>query len=216
LKILNSFGPNPRMVRMFMAEKGIELEMVEHDLMGAENRKPAYLSKNPGGQLPAMELDDGTVLAETVVMCEFLEDHHPTPALVGTNAIERAEARMWNRRIEQKITENMYNGFRFGEGLELFRERMRCMPEAADGLKAIAQDGLKWFDEQIAGKQFICGDRLTIGDLVLYCCTDFAKGVGQPLDADLNNFSEWFARVEERPSASASLHPAAEEVGMRG
>jgi glutathione S-transferase len=151
-----------------------------------------------------------------VVMCEFLEDHHPTPALVGTNAIERAEARMWNRRIEQKITENMYNGFRFGEGLDLFKERMRCMPEAADSLKVIAQDGLKWFDEQITGKQFICGDRLTIGDLVLYCCTDFAKGVGQPLDADLKNFSEWFARVEARPSASASLHAAAEEVGMRG
>ena len=108
MKILNSFGPNPRMLRMFMLEKNINIDAQEYDLMGAENRQDAYLSKNPGGQLPALELDDGTVIAETVVICDYLEELHPEPALIGETAQERAEARMWNRRIEQKITENIH------------------------------------------------------------------------------------------------------------
>ena len=107
MKILNSFGPNPRMLRMFLAEKGLNIDMVEHDILTGENREPAYLDKNPGGQMPALELDDGTVLAETVVICDYLEELYPTPALIGTNVLERAEARMRNRRIEQKITVNI-------------------------------------------------------------------------------------------------------------
>ena len=216
MKVLNSFGPNPRMLRMFMLEKNINIAALEHDLMGAENRQDEYLSKNPGGQLPALELDDGSVIAETVVICDYLEELHPEPALIGGTAQERAEARMWNRRIEQKITENIYAGFRFAEGLQLFENRMRCLPEAADGLKAAGQDGLAWLDTQMQGKNFICGNRITIADLVLYCCTDFASGVGQTIDAKLQNVNGWFARVEARESAAGSLHPAAEKVGMRG
>lgn len=216
MKILNSFGPNPRMLRMFMLEKNINIDAQDHDLMGAENRQDAYLSKNPGGQLPALELDDGTVIAETVVICDYLEELHPEPALIGETAQQRAETRMWNRRIEQKITENIYAGFRYSEGLQLFENRMRCLPEAADGLKAAGQDGLAWLDEQMQGKSFICGNRITIADLVLYCCTDFASGVGQSIDAKLENVNAWFARVEARESAPGSLHPAAEKVGMRG
>ena len=216
MKLLNSFGPNPRMVRMFISEKGIELESLEHDLMGGENRKPPYTDKNPGGQMPALELDDGLVLAETVVICDYLEELHPSPALVGSTAQERAETRMWTRRIEQKITENMYNGYRYSEGLERFKDRMRCLPEAADGLKAAAQDGLAWLDALMDGKQYVCGDRVTIADLVLYCCTDFAAGVGQSIDPSLRNINEWFARIDARPSAKASLHPAAEQVGRKG
>ena len=216
MKLLNSFGPNPRMVRMFISEKGIELESLEHDLMGGENRKTPYTDKNPGGQMPALELDDGSVLAETVVICDYLEELYPSPALVGSTAQERAETRMWTRRIEQKITENMYNGYRYSEGLERFKDRMRCLPEAADGLKAAAQDGLAWLDALMDGKEYVCGDRVTIADLVLYCCTDFAAGVGQSIDSSLRNISAWFARIDARPSAKASLHPAAEQVGRKG
>jgi len=216
MKLLNSMGPNPRMVRMFMIEKGVELESLEHDVLGAENRKPPYTDKNPGGQMPALELDDGSVLAETVVNCEYLEELHPSPALVGTTPQERAETRMWTRRVEQKITDNMYNGFRFSEGLERFKDRMRCLPEAADGLKAVAQDGLAWLDALMDGKEYVCGDRLTIADLVLYCCMDFAAGVGQSLDPSLPNISAWFARMDARPSAKTSLHPAAEKAGRKG
>ncbi len=216
MKVLNSFGPNPRMLRMFMLEKNINIDAQEHDLMGAENRQDAYLSKNPGGQFPALELDDGTVIAETVVICDYLEELYPEPSLIGETAQQRAEARMWNRRIEQKITENIYAGFRFAEGLQLFENRMRCLPEASDGLKAAGQDGLAWLDENMQGKSFICGNRITIADLVLYCCTDFASGVGQTIDAKLVNVNAWFSKMEARKSAIGSLHPAAEKVGMRG
>ena len=102
MKLLNSFGPNPRMVRMFMAEKGIELDAVEHDLMAAENRQGPYVARNPGGQMPALELDDGSVLAETVVICDYLEDKHPNPPLVGSSPEERAETRMWTRRVSRR------------------------------------------------------------------------------------------------------------------
>ena len=216
MKFLNSFGPNPRMVRMFLAEKNIELESVEHDLMGAENRGEAYVAKNPGGQLPALELDDGSVIAETVVICDYLEDLNPTPALIGTNPAERAEARMWNRRIEQRITEPMYAGFRFAEGLGMFKDRMYCMPDAAASFKELAQEGMGWLNTQMEGKEFLCGDRLTIGDLVLYCCTDFASKVGQNMNPAHTNIGEWFARIGARDSAAASLHPAAGKVGMQG
>ena len=216
MRLLSSFGPNPRMMRMFLLEKGIEMETVEHDLMGAENRQGPYTSKNPGGQMPSLELDDGSVIAETTVICDYLEELNPEPALIGTNAKERAEARMWNRRIEQKITENMYNGFRFAEGLDLFKDRMHCLPDAADGLKACAQDGLAWLEPLLEGKQFLCGDRLTVGDLVLYCCADFSAGVGQTVDPSLKNVTALLARMGARPSAQGSLHPAADKVGMKG
>ena len=216
MKVLNSFGPNPRMLRMFLREKNINIDFIEHDLMGAENRGDAYLEKNPGGQLPALELDNGMVIAETVVICDYLEELHPEPALIGSTPDERAKTRMWTRRVEQKVTENIYAGFRFSEGLKLFENRMRCLPEAAHGFKAAGQDGLAWLDQQIGSKEFICGDSVTIADLVLYCCVDFASGVGQSMDAKLGNLTSWFARVESRPSAAKSLHPAAEKVGMRG
>ncbi len=216
MKILNSFGPNPRMLRMFIAEKDLNIEMLEHDIFAGQNRETEYINKNPGGQMPALELDDGTVIAETVVICDYLEEAHPTPALIGTNSYERAEARMWSRRIEQKITENIYNGFRFAEGYDLFKNRMRCLPDAADGLKAIAQDGLTWLDSQLEGKTFICGDRITIADLTLYCCTSFASGVGQNIDPSNTNVIAWYERIDQRPSSKASLHPASESVGMNG
>jgi glutathione S-transferase len=216
MKLLNSFGPNPRMVRMFLLERGIELETVEHDLLGAENRKPPYTDKNPAGQLPSLELDDGTVIAETTVICEYLDEVSPGTSLVGANAVEKAVSRMWQRRVELNITEPTYNGFRFAEGLDLFKDRVCCAPEAAPGLKAIAQSNLKWLNGLLAGKQFLCGDQVRIADLVLYCCLDFAQGVGQPLDPALTHVNAWFERMASRPSATGSLHPAWEQVKMRG
>ena len=124
MKLLNSFGPNPRAVRMAMIEKGIEVPTEEYDLMGGENRGEAYLKKNPGGQLPALELDDGTVIAETTAICEYLDEIHPENPIIGANPVERANTRQWIRRVELAITESMYNGFRYSDGIELFRERL--------------------------------------------------------------------------------------------
>ena len=216
MKLLNSFGPNPRMVRMFLAEKGIELPMQDHDLLSGENRQAAFTAKNPAGQLPALELDNGTVIGETVVICEYLDEVNPGKSLVGNNAEEKAISRMWQRRVELNITEPAYNGFRFAEGLELFKTRVRCIPEAAEGLKDTAQRNLKWLDNLISGRDFICGNQIRLADLILYCCLDFAAGVGQPLNPELKNINAWFKRMDARPSAKSSLHPAYEQVKMKG
>lgn len=203
MKLYTSIGPNPRTVRMFLLEKGLELPSVEVDLMGAENRRPPYTDRNPAGQMPALELDDGRVLGETVVICEYLEELHPEPALIGTTPEERAETRMWQRRVELGITEHLYNGFRYSEGIELFKSRMRVLPEAADGLKAVVKDKLAWLDGLLAGKQFLAGDRFTLADLILFSALDFGRTVGQPFDTGLANLSAWFDRVASRPSAQA-------------
>ena len=174
MKFYNSVGPNPRVVKLFMAEKGISLPEVEVDLRGGENRRPPYSSSvNPAGQTPALELDDGTVLTEITAICEYLEERFPGPVLIGTTAEERAATRMWTRRVDLKICEPLTNGFRFAEGLPLFQPRMRCLPEAAAGLKAVAQDGLKWLDPLIADRAFIAGDRLTLADIMLFAFLDF-------------------------------------------
>lgn len=216
MKLLNSFGPNPRMVRMFLLEKGINIPAQEHDLLGGENRKPPYTDKNPAGQVPALELDNGTVIGETVAICEYLDEVNPGKSLVGNNAEEKAVSRMWQRRVELNITEAIYNGFRFAEGYDLFKDRLHTIPEAAPGLKAGGQRYLKWLDGLIGGRDFICGNQIRLVDLILYCCLDFAAGVGQPLDPSLKNINAWFKRVDSRPSAKGSLHPAVEQVKMKG
>ena len=201
--LYNSIGPNPRAVRMFMAERGIELPKVEVDLMAGENRREPYLSKNPSGQCPALQLDDGSVISEITTICEYLDETAPGPSLIGNTPQERAETRMWTRRIDLNILEPMANGFRFAEGLKLFENRIRCIPQAADDLKATAQDGLAWLDRLIEGKEFVCGDRLTMADILLFAFLDFAKGVGQPLDPANKNLTAWFERMKARPSAAA-------------
>ena len=216
MRLYTSFGPNPRAARMVLLEKGLSIPTVEVDLLGAENRRGPYLERNPGGQMPALELDDGRTIGETVAIFEYLEERQPEPPLVGRTPEERAETRMWQRRIELKITEHLYNGFRFAEGIELFRPRLRVLPEAADGLKATARDGLAWLDPLLAGKPWIAGDRFTIADVILYCALDFGRSVGQPLDPGLKSVGAWFARTGARPSAEASLHPQWEAVGMAG
>jgi len=215
MKFYNSLGPNPRLVRMFLLEKGLELPTEEVDIMAGANRQEPYLSKNPNGQMPSLELDDGSVIAETTVICEYLEDTHPEPALIGATPEERAIARMWLRRVELRVTEPMTNGFRYAEGLAMFKDRIRTIPQAADALKAMAQDGIGWLDGLIGSQPFLVGDRLTIADIVLYAFLDFGIGVGQTVDAAHGNIKGWFDRMAARPSAEASLHPVAKAGGMR-
>ncbi len=111
---------------------------------------------------------------------------------------------MWQRRVELKITEHLYNGFRFAEGLPLFEARLRCLPEAAEGLKATAQDGISWLDAQIAGCEFIAGDAFTLADIMLFAFLDFGASVGQPIDPANTNILGWYERMKSRPSATAN------------
>lgn len=203
MKLYNSVGPNPRVVRMFMAEKGIDVPKEDVDIRGGVNRQADYLAVNPTGTCPALVLDDGSVLSEITAICEFLEEKHPAQPLVGTTPEERAETRMWTRRIDLGVCEPMANGFRFGEGLKMFQDRIRCLPEASDGLKAVAQDRLKWLDGQMAGKEFVCGDRITLADVLLFCFLDFGNMVGQKIDPANANLTAWYERMKARPSTAA-------------
>lgn len=204
MKLYKSIGPNPRVVRMFLAEKGVTLDEVEVDLRGGENRQPPYnVEVNPAGQTPALQLDDGSCLTEITAICEYLEERHPSPPLIGSTPEERAAARMWTRRVDLKICEPMANGFRFAEGLPLFKDRLRCLPEAADGLKAVAKDGEGWIEGQFKGP-WIAGDRFTLADILLFSFIDFGTVVGQPLDPAFAKLTDWFGRVKARPSAAAS------------
>jgi glutathione S-transferase len=204
MKLHVSIGPNPRVVKMFLAEKGLEMPSVTVDLMGGENRQAPYsVSVNPAGQTPALELDDGGCLTEITAICEYLEERQPSPPLIGTTAEERAQTRMWTRRADIKICEPMANGFRYAEGLPLFQNRLRCLPEAAAGLKAVARDGEEWFEGQFKGP-WIAGDRFTLADILLFSFLDFGAQVGQPLDPAFGKLTDWFARVKARPSAAAS------------
>src|SRR5512140_1583752 len=162
MKLHTSVGPNPRVVKMFLAEKGLAMDFVTVDLRAGENRQPAYMTKvNPAGQTPALELDDGSCVTEITAICEYLEERQPSPPLIGTTAEERAATRMWTRRVDIKVCEPLANGFRYSEGLPLFESRMRCLPEAAPGLKALARDGEDWLEGHFQGP-WIAGERFTL------------------------------------------------------
>ena len=204
MKLYDSIGPNPRIVRMFMAEKGIDIPKQPVDLRGGENRQEAHLKRNPHGQMPTLELDDGGYLSEVTAICEYLEEKQPDPPLIGSTAEERAECRMWTRRVDLNICEPLANGYRFGEGLKFFEKRIPVAAEASPGLKKIAANRLQWLNGQLAdGRDYLCGRRFTLADILLYCFLDFGARVGQPLDPANANILAWFARVGQRPSVKA-------------
>jgi glutathione S-transferase len=203
MKLFNSMGPNPHVVRMFIAEMGIDIETIEIDLMGGENRQNSYLKKNPSGQLPALELDDGSFLAEITVICEYLDELNGHTNLIGTNPQERAETKMWTRRIDLQIIEPLTNGFRYAEGYDLFKDRLHLIPEAANDLKAIAQERLTWLDKQLEGKEFICGDRFSLADIMFYCFLHFGSTVGQSINQDNTNIVSLYEKIGIRESSSA-------------
>lgn len=203
MKFYDSVGPNPRLVRMFMAEKGIDIPKQTVDLRAGENRQAEHLARNSFGQMPTLELDDGSFLAEITVICEYLEEIHPTPAMIGATPQERAECRMWTRRIDLNVCEPMAGGFRYGEGLKLFQDRIHCVPEASPGLKAVAAKNLAKLNDLLAGKEFVCGSRFTLADMMLFCWVEFGNTVKQPLAAENTNIAAWHARIAERPSTKA-------------
>jgi glutathione S-transferase len=204
MKLYDSVGPNPHVVRMFAAEKGLDIPKETIDLRGGENRREPYMSKvNPAGQCPALEMNNGQVLTEITAICEYLDEIGGGDSLIGTTPEERAETRMWTRRIDLNIIEPIGAGFRYGEGYEMFKDRIHCIPQAADDFKQIGREKLAWLDGLMDGKTYIVGERLTMADILLFCFLVFANRVGQPLNPDLKNIGAWMKRMEERPSAAA-------------
>ena len=203
--LYDSIGPNPKVVRMFMAERGISgIPSETIDIRAGDNRREPLLSKNPSGQCPALVMDNGAVLAEITAICEYLDEIGPAgTTLIGKTPEERAETRMWSRRVDLNILEPMANGFRYSDGLKMFENRMRCIPAAAVDLKAIAQDKLTWLDGLIGGRTYICGERLTMADILLFVFVDFFAAIKQPLNESNKNILAWYGRMKARPSTAA-------------
>ena len=203
MKLINSVGPNPHVVRMFMAERGIDIPMEELDIQKGLNRQEPYLKTNPAGQTPCLVLDDGSVVTEITAICEYLDEKFPGKKLMGDTPEERAQNRRWTRWVDLNTVEPLGNGFRFSEGLPMFKDRMRCIPEAADGLKACAQDKIKFLDARLADQPYVAGDDFGLADILLFCFQAFGNAVGQPVNPEFKNYAAWFAKVGERPSAKA-------------
>jgi glutathione S-transferase len=192
---------------MFMLERGVEVPVEDVDIVGGENLSDEYRARNPSAQSPCLELDDGTVLAEVTAIAAYFDETSEGPSLIGETPEERAETRMWNRRLDTRILEPMTLGFRSAEGLPIFENRYHVIPHAADDLKATVRENYAWLDGLLEGKDYVCGDRFTLADMQLYCFAAFGNAIGQPVPEDCPNVQAWFTRVSERPSAAASRHP---------
>jgi glutathione S-transferase len=197
----SAMAPNPRRVRVFLAEKGISVPTVQVDIAKAENRQPPYLAKNPMGGVPILELDDGTVIAESVAICRYFEEIQPQPPLMGTDAKDRALVEMWNRRMEFEITLPIMQTFRNTHAF--FKGRIPQVPEYGEVCRAAASKRLEWLDAELAGREFVAGPRFTIADITLLIGVDFGRVVNIRIAPDQKNLSRWHEAVSARPSARA-------------
>ncbi|MBI4517512.1 MAG: glutathione S-transferase family protein [Deltaproteobacteria bacterium] len=202
MKIYDSqTAPNPRRVRIFLAEKGIEVPYEQVDIVKADNRSPAFRKKNPLGVVPVLELDDGTCIAESVAICRYFEELHPNPPLLGTGALERALVEMWQRRMEFEVFIPIAQVFRNTHAF--FKGRIPQVPEYGEACRAQALERLAWLDEVLAEREFIAGARYTIADITALCGIDFGRITGIRIASEQKNLARWHAAVSGRPSAKA-------------
>jgi glutathione S-transferase len=202
VKLYSSLGPNPRLVRMFLIEKGLEVERVHYDIIKGDNRSPAFARKNVLQTLPVLELDDGTLLTESVPICEYLEELQPEPNMIGRSPVERAQVRRWVRWFDQDVVVPMTMGFRGGAGRPMFASRMSVVsPEAAAELSSMADEKFIWLDGQIADRDHLVLGRLTLADLIVFCFIRFGFTVGWKLPEGTRSLARLVEQIGERPSA---------------
>jgi glutathione S-transferase len=196
-----TLAPSPRRVRIFLAEKGIEVPLVQVDIMKNANRTPEFYKKNPSGSLPILELDDGSCIAESVAICRYFEELQPEPALFGVGARERALVEMWNRRIELEIFAPV--GHVWSRLSEIAKGRGRQIPEFGEIQKRAATDRIAWLNGELENREFVAGDRFSIADVTTLCMIDFARTVDIRIQRELTNLARWYSAVSSRPSAKA-------------
>lgn len=194
-------GMNPRRVRIFLAEKGLSIPIVAVDLTKGENRTPEFLAKNPLGTMPVLELDDGTLIAESMAICRYLDELHPEPNLLGSTALERAMIEMWNRRVELELLKPLSDQFRHLS--PFWAGRVEQIPVWGEAARKRAFETMAWLDRELATRNFIAGDRYTVADITAQCALLLGKNTGAPIPPDLVNLSRWFAEVSQRPTARA-------------
>jgi glutathione S-transferase len=202
VKIYDSkLAPNPRRVRIFLAEKGIEVPYEQVDIAKAENRQPPFLAKNPMGGVPVLELDDGTCISESVAICRYFEESQPEPPLMGRDARDKALVEMWQRRMELEILMAIAQTFRNTH--DFFKGRIEQVPEYGEVCRRSALKRLGWLDEVLADREFIAGDRFTIADITALVGIDFGRVSGIRVQPEQKHLARWHEAVSARPSAGA-------------
>lgn len=199
-------GMNPRRVRIFLAEKGVSIPMKEIDVAQNENSTAEFLAINPMGKLPVLELDDGTILTESIAICRYIEAQHPQPNMFGATALEAAQIEMWTRRAELEIGIQVMNVF---ENLHPFwAGRITQVKEFGELSREKLLQRMAWLDNELKNRspdarQFLVAGRYTIADIVLQCALIVAKACQVRIPEQQTYLSQWFESVTSRPSARA-------------
>jgi glutathione S-transferase len=194
-------GMNTRRVRIFLAEKGISIPVVEIDLAKGESRSTEFLKKNSMGKLPVLECDDGTIVSESIAICRYFEELQPEPNLFGATQGERAAIEMWNRRMEFELVMPMAH--QFGHLSPFFAGRAKQFSDYGEAARAHALRTLSWLDSELATRKYIAGDRYTVADISAQCAIVLGKNTGAPMPEGLPNLARWWADVASRPTARA-------------
>ena len=203
MKLYNSAmpAPNPRRVRIFAAEKGIDLPLQEVALMKREHKSEDFLRKNSLGQTPVLELDDGTTISESVSICRYLEETHPEKPLFGRTALERAQVDMWLRRIEFALMGPIGNFWRHAHPYTA--KVVKQFNDFGESNRAAAESAFRWLDRELEGKEFLLGDYFSAADITALCTVDFAGFAGLQMPDATPHLHAWHERVSSRPSAAA-------------
>ncbi len=194
-------APNPRRVRIFLAEKGIDLPETPVNMMKREHKSDEHKARNSLGQIPTLELDDGTCISETVSICRYFEATNPTPPLFGTTPVEQALIDMWIRRVEFMVMMPVGNYWRHAHPRTA--ALLTQYKDFGESNVATYQGAQKWLDRELAGRTFLASDSYSIADICLLTTVDFAGWIGLPMDESFSNLKAWHDRVSARPSAQA-------------
>lgn len=194
-------APNPRRVRMFLAEKGVDMEYVQLDLQKGENLTAEMRAKNPLGKVPILELDDGTCIAESDAICTYFENTVPEPALMGTDAKSKAIISMWQRQVEMALL--LQVGMCFQHSTGYFKDRMVPVAEYGKQAGINAAKYLNILERRLELNTYIAGEDFSIADITALCAIDFARVVDIRLSDEHTNIRRWYDLVSQRPSAKA-------------
>ncbi len=195
-------APNPRRVRVFLAEKGIEVPLVPVDMGAMGHRDPQVADRNPLRRLPVLELDDGTVLTESIAICRYFEEVHPEPPLFGTGAVGRARVEEWQRRMELNLLGAVAAAFRHLHPA-MKEWEVPQVPEWGEANKPKVVDFLGLLDRELAGREFVAGDAYSVADITGMIAVDFMKPARIAVPDELAHVKRWHATVSARPSAGA-------------
>lgn len=192
-------APNPRRVEIFLAEKGLGLPTTALAMMKREHKSPEHVARHPRGQLPALELDDGSCLTESVAICRYLDELHPEPPLFGRDALERAQVDMWTRRVELILMSPVAQYWQHAHPLTA--RLLTQYKDFGESNRARSEEAMRWFDAQLRGHEWLATAEYTIADIVLLTTIDFASFIGLAVPDDCAALKDWYARAGARPSA---------------